>query len=90
MICAHLFLSLPTGLLVLLVVDVWFFWSRSITCCREVRDFLGCPGEPTDACFSFQGDCADLPGQYAGVVNSGIPAEWTFDSCSAFPDPVRD
>lgn len=76
------FMLLFTMIMSVLVVDVWFYWSRAINCCSEVRALLGCETDYARPCREFDGDCADLEAQFMGVQDSGLEVY----VCHAFPD----
>ena len=72
-----------TIMYVMLTIDVWLFYSKSLNCCLEVRAFLGCSPSYLEPCREFAGDCADLVDQFKYVPDSGIPDDY---ECTAFPD----
>ena len=72
----------------LLVVEVWFYYSKSYNCCVEIRGLLDdgsgglCPPYDFAApCRGFVGNCADVQQQFGDV--GALPAEY---ECTQFPD----
>lgn len=41
---------MATVVLSVLTVDVWLTYSKSLTCCEEVRRMAGCPADVTQPC----------------------------------------
>jgi hypothetical protein len=68
------------------------FYSKAVSCCQLVRLVLdsgpdggGCP--PVGPCRGFEGNCADLPAQFASVaVLPDYPHGLADFTCHAFPD----
>ena len=44
-----------TGFLCQLVVCIWLFYSRALSCCADVRGLLGCGSDPLAPCAGFGG-----------------------------------
>ena len=58
-----------TLLMLALVIEIWFYWSKGTACCTEVRTLLSTFGdcEPslsTGVCLGYVGDCGDLKDQF--------------------------
>lgn len=62
--------------------DVWFYYSRSLNCCVDLRTILGCSANPDEPCRGFTGYCSDLQNQFTGIQDGMIPPNWT---CQRFP-----
>ena len=77
------FMSLVTMIMSVLVVDVWFYYSKSLNCCIEIRLLLGCPASYLLPCREFVGNCGDTKDQFATLQDSGIPDDY---ECHQFPD----
>lgn len=82
-------LVLFTAVLSLFTTTIWLYYSRSLTCCIEIRELLGC--DTTDLagpCRGSELDCGMLLDQFAEV----FPAELEEYVCQAFPfdDNPRD
>ncbi|KAK3233592.1 hypothetical protein CYMTET_56131 [Cymbomonas tetramitiformis] len=72
--------------IVMLAIAVWFYFSKSLTCCKQLKEFAGCP------------DASDRYGSCLGYATCGVlvdmeatgaqmPRElqvWEY-SCDAFP-----
>jgi hypothetical protein len=72
-----------------LTVEIWFFQRKSATCCRELRELLGCAeGALGSPCRGFGGDCADLQAQFLELPPEVLPpgADVAGYECHAFPD----
>jgi hypothetical protein len=81
-----------TGLIGAVTVEVWFYQSKGATCCRELRELLGCDGGDLAApCRGFAGDCADLQAQFVELPSEVLPdgADVAGYECHAFPDDDR-
>ena len=81
-------MSLVSAILALLVVNIWMYYSKSLTCCQEARALVGCSAVTSEPCRGFTGDCADLAPTFAGLGRSalgvpGVPADY---QCKAFPN----
>ena len=82
------FMIMLTLLLTSLLIQIWFYSSKSTVCCAEIRDMLDdgsgtvCPVLSTLPCRGFTGDCSDIITQFTGVQDA-IPDDYY---CSAFPD----
>ena len=68
------FMVLVTMVLSVLVTDVWFYYSKSLNCCVEIRGLLDdgsgtvCPPALfTAPCRGFTGNCADVMDQFSPV-----------------------
>jgi hypothetical protein len=84
---------LCTSVIALLMVQIWFFYTRANNCCQEIRLSYGCVADTTV-------DCA-IPGTASGggqigggeadctVLLAYAPSDWV---CQAFPMPssMRD
>ena len=83
------FMALVTMIMSVLVVDVWFYYSKSLNCCREVRLLLGCDPDYLLPCREFVGNCGDTKDQFVSLQYSGIPDDY---ECHQFPDEtsIRD
>ena len=81
------FMVLVSGILAVLVVNVWMLYSHGLECCSAARELLGCDGADTGPCLGFSGDCADLPAVFAGVAVSGAPGIPVGYTCQQFPVP---
>ena len=77
------FMALVTTIMSVLVVDVWFYYSKSLNCCIQIRTLLGCDPSYLAPCREFVGNCGDTEAQFASLQDSGIPADYV---CTAFPD----
>jgi hypothetical protein len=85
----------------MLVVNIWFYWSKGAVCCDQVRALLGCPAaDPLSPCpaVDFQGGpCMDLAASEGALAAFAAMPDGPFISggafvCTAFPadDNVRD
>ena len=61
-------------------LTVWFYYSKSLNCCLEVRSILdggsgACLPAFSTPCNEFTGDCADLIAQFSAVGpdQGGLP-----------------
>jgi hypothetical protein len=77
------FVAVISTLLALLVVNIWFHYSKSITCCEEFRTLMGCDVDYTLPCRGSHANCSELPVVFAGVLDIGVPEGYV---CAAFPD----
>lgn len=73
-----------TAILSLYTTTIWLYYSRAVTCCREVRELLGCGlADLTAPCRGAAVDCSLLVDQFAEVFPGEIPDDYR---CAAFPD----
>jgi hypothetical protein len=86
---------LVTCVVALLAVDIWFYFSRALNCCKDVRAQLGCSADVYASCTLSGveyagGECGAL---WAAAAALGAPDGLSDDyNCTAFPsdDTVRD
>ena len=79
-------------LMSVLTVDIWLFYSKSLSCCVQIRSLLDdgsgalCPPAALAApCREFSGNCADVEEQFRSVPpeQGGLPEDY---ECHQFPD----
>ncbi|KAK3262759.1 hypothetical protein CYMTET_28397, partial [Cymbomonas tetramitiformis] len=70
--------------ILMLTVTVWFYYSKSVTCCKSLRSHLECPNasDVREPCLGF-GFCAAL-GTSGGMLPEELQAHEFV--CTAFPD----
>ena len=62
---------------------MWFYYSKAVGCCAEVRALLNgdggggalCPPDPALPCREYVGNCADLQEQFQSVQGA-LPADY--------------
>ena len=71
-----------------LTVETWFFYSKGVTCCGQLRELVGCSADPGVPCRGFTNDCADLQAQFQELPPQVLPpgADVAGFTCHAFPD----
>ena len=76
---------LVTMVMTLLVVDIWFYYSKSLNCCKDIRAQLDrdspgiCPPNDFSApCREFVGNCADTEEQFRSLPpdQGGLPEDY--------------
>ena len=75
----------------LLVVDIWFYYSKSLNCCKEIRGLLdngtgACPPNDLAApCLEFVGNCADTEEQFRSLPpeQGGLPVDYVCHQVTA-------
>ncbi len=83
---------LVTCVVALLAVDIWFYFSRALLCCKDVRAQLACTDNVYDACSLggveyAGGQCGALWAAAAALgAPDGLDADYT---CTAFPNDDR-
>ena len=89
------FMILVTLVLSTLLTSIWFFYSRGVQCCAEMRTILNC--DPAGPCLGFTGDCSDYQTQFAELQGPFLYSDGPGDPptehdsladyvCHAFPD----
>jgi hypothetical protein len=89
------FMILLTLVLSTLLTSIWFYYSRGVQCCAEMRAILEC--DPVGPCRGYSGDCGDYATQFANVEGPFWYADGPKDPptkhmyldeyvCHAFPD----
>eukprot|EP00854_Cymbomonas_tetramitiformis_P001572 gene1572-2207_t len=70
----------------MLLFAVWFFYSKAVNCCRELRTHLTCPSssDVTAPCLGFQTCAALVVGENAGGMPEELMQQGKF-VCTAFP-----
>jgi len=76
-----------TTILSVFVVDVWFFYSKSLNCCTEIRLLLGCDPSFLQPCRDFVGNCADLQAQFSAVQDA-LPDDYECHQVQARAAPL--
>jgi len=79
---------LVSALMSMLVVNIWFYWSKGSVCCDQVVSLLGCAS--AEMCLGFAGNCGDLAtSAQAAAVFAGMPDGPYISGgsfvCTAFP-----
>ena len=82
---------LVSAIMCVLVVSIWFYWSKGAVCCDAARALLGCTlGDPLGECLGFAGTCGDLVTQPQAVAAFALLPDGQYISggsfvCTAFP-----
>ena len=83
---------LISGLLAMLMVQLWLWWSKASICCGDLRQLLGCERDYRLPCRGFAGTCAELSIYAPFALATEGPHPIPLPTCTAFPmdDNTRD